>query len=434
MDNNTTFEQHLDCTLPYEIPQHYWIWYNDYSWWMEGFGSLLVGSIGILLNITTVAVLLGSFLGASFFNWLLVSLALFDSLFLLSGILEAFRNHISQTSFSHHYLFVNFLYPFRSVVMCCSLYMTVILALERYNALARPTAHQHSAIGMRKTTCDFYFQMHWPRLLKYVCPVILLSTIFYIPKYMELYLMKDDRCDTSVNSTIECSEYVVSLTTLRKSDDYVRWYLNVTNLVITTIIPLISLTYLNFNVYLKFKQYIIRQPSTTRRQQPNLDNGMVISNVQERFRKRERDVVQQTMILFVIVILFGLSHVLRIVLNIEEMRSLGEEREALEKGCEWLKFWTIVVAPISHLLLQINSGINFFIYCFFNKAFRNVLISKLCLVFNITKCKRQNQDQTKMETHGLTENIKPKIMITTNAHISHPGIELEDLKPDANTV
>ena len=400
-ENVTLEEQNFGCTLPYEIPAEQWVWYNGYAWWMEGFGSIFIGSIGIFLNITTVGVLLGSFLGASFFNWLLVCLSVFDSLFLLNGILEAFRNHIGKASYHHHYVFVNFLYPFRSVVMFCSMYMTVILALERYNALARPTSHQASSMVNRRFTVFAYFKMHWLRLLKYVGPVILLSTLFYSPKYMELYLKKDKRCNTTIVN-FNCSEYMVGLTDLRKSSDYVLWYLNVTNLIVTTVIPLVALAYLNFNVYLKFKQYIHRQPSHRhgpRNPRPNLNHSTTNpttnnhsnnnNNVQERFRKREKDVIQQTMILFVIVILFVLSHVLRIILNIEEMKSLREEREALDKGCEWLKFWTIIVAPISHLLLQINSGINFFIYCFFNQSFRDVLLSKLCVLFNLNNCKRR---------------------------------------------
>jgi len=413
MENSTLDEPNFGCTLPYDIPGEQWIWYNGYAWWMEGFGSLFVGFIGIFLNITTVGVLLGSFLGASFFNWLLVCLSVFDSLFLLNGILEAFRNHIGIASYQHHYIFVNFLYPFRSVVMFCSMYMTVILALERYNALARPTNHQSSTRGNRRFTVWSYFKMHWLRLLKYVGPVILLSTLFYSPKYMELYLKKDVRCNTTV-ANFNCSEYMVGLTDLRKSSDYVLWYLNVTNLIVTTVIPLVALAYLNFNVYLKFKQYIHRQPShrhTTRPTQnqqghptttptPN-NHHHKNNNVQERFRKREKDVIQQTMILFVIVILFVLSHVLRIILNIEEMKSLREEREALDQGCEWLKFWTIIVAPISHLLLQINSSINFFIYCFYNQSFRDVLLHKLGLVFNVSDWKQRWDD-----------NIAPKVVAT----------------------
>ena len=411
MAGNVTAGDFLPCTLPYEITSEQWSWYKEYSWWMEGFGSILIGSIGILLNITTIVVLLGTFLGASFFNWLLVFLALFDSMFLLNGILEAFRNHIGHAPYYHHYIFVIFLYPFRSVVLFCSMYMTVILALERYNALARPISHQMPMIGgNRKPTLISHFKMHWLRLIKYVGPIILFSTLFYAPKYMELYLEKNEECDTAM-ANYNCSEYVVRITELRKSNDYVMWYLNVTNLIVTTVIPLIALAFLNFNVYRKFKQYIYRQPSSNRR--PALQ---VFNNVQEKSRKRERDVVQQTMILFVIVILFVLSHVIRVVLNIDELKSLGEERNALERGCNWMKFWTIIVAPISHTLLQINSGINFFIYCLFNPAFREVLLSKLCSVFNACKCRQTINQSIKDQEKPFHENYSRGTVFTKDGN------------------
>ena len=84
MEVNTTIVSNIGCILPHVINEEQWMWYNDYSWWVEGFGSVLIGIIGIVLNLISSAVLLGSSLGGYFFNWLLVCLAVFDSLFLLS--------------------------------------------------------------------------------------------------------------------------------------------------------------------------------------------------------------------------------------------------------------------------------------------------------------------------------------------------------------
>ena len=99
--------------------------------------------------------------------------------------------------------------------------------------------------------------------------------------------------------------------------------------------------------------------------------------------------VQKTRILFSIVISFGLFHVLRVILNIEEFVTLDDQRRAKDMGCEWLQYWTIIAAPISHVLLQINSSINFFIYCFFNKSFRYELISWTSLFMNAFRTKKQ---------------------------------------------
>ena len=371
--------QDVSCTLPRNISDAQWEYYEQFAWWCEGFGLVLVGSTGIILNTIAIAILLGTELAAQFFNWLLVCLSLFDITFLLSCVLESFRIYLGSTT-THTYLFVKFLFPFRSVVLCCSTYMTVLFALERYNAFAasrtatRQVKSVHRNMGeQQRSLCD-NFKVHRRRLLKYVGPVEALSALFYIPKFMELRLVETEKCFQNA-TTVHCvSAYEIELSDLRNDNHYVLWYLNVTNLLVTAVVPLVSLAYLNFNVYLKFQQYVLRQPSTTARNPAN--------QIQERLRQRENNMLQQTMVLFVIVIMFGLSHVLRIVLNIEEFISLDESNAAEKKNCEWLKYWTIIVAPISHLLLATNSSINFFIYCWFNFSFRQVLLAKTlcCLV------------------------------------------------------
>ena len=390
MVNNTSFVTNVPCTLPHDISSDQWNWYNDYAWWMEGFGSILVSSIGVLLNITSMVVLLSSTLSDSLFNWLLVCLALFDSLFLVTGILEAFRMHIGgKASIYHFYAFAHFLYPFRSVVMGCSIYMTITLALERYNALTNPASQFHANakkslnLGTRKNYFFTNFQRHRIGILKKVLPIIVFSTIYYIPKYMELRIFTNDNCNATATN---CSlEYAIHLTDIRKSDQYVLWYLNVANLIFTTIIPLISLIYLNFNVYRKRNQYIQRQPSSNCQRHNTQPQETEVHAI----RDRDKEMVNQTMILFTIVIIFGLSHALRILLNIEDLRSLEEKREALKKGCGWIRFWTIIVSPISYLLLQVNSSVNFFVYCFFNPSFRDTLIAK----FKTTWVKKESDSE-----------------------------------------
>ena len=103
--NETIVDENGSCVLPVPITLNQWDFYDNFSWWLEGFASILIGSMGIIFNLTTINVLLGSDLAASFFNWLLVCLAVFDNLFLLTGILDAFRNHIGSSSL-HNYVFV----------------------------------------------------------------------------------------------------------------------------------------------------------------------------------------------------------------------------------------------------------------------------------------------------------------------------------------
>ena len=103
--NGTTNDQNGSCILPLPIADEQWKLYETISWWFEGCGSIIIGLMGIIFNLTTINVLFGSDLASSFFNWLLVCLAIFDNLFLLTGILEAFRNQIGSSSL-HNQVFV----------------------------------------------------------------------------------------------------------------------------------------------------------------------------------------------------------------------------------------------------------------------------------------------------------------------------------------
>ena len=417
MDTNQTIANVSSfCVLPQEITDYQWAFYRDFLWWLEGFGSVVIGFVGIFFNLITILVLLGSELAASFFNWLLVSLAVFDVLILLNGILEAFRNHIGSSNV-HDYIFVTFLYPFRSVVMCCSIYTTVMLALERYNALARPTSGQGHRLGNYPQSLKQYFNVHFRRLFKYIGPIIILSVFFNIPKRLELEGSYQSRCnDTSnkhfndtlateifqerTNNSNECSkyEYGIALTGLRSNNYYNLWYQNISNLLVTAVIPLISLTYLNVNIYLKFKQYLERQPRAT----TTSSNVPTASHIQKKFKQREKDMIQQTMILFSVVILFGLFHILRIILNVEEFSSLDNRKNAKQQGCEWLQYWTIIASPVSSLLLQLNSSFNFIIYCFFNKPFREKLITLITAVTKLLKFRCCGNIEQESSTEQLT--------------------------------
>lgn len=421
MDTNQTENQTSlrtgFCILPYDISEDQWAFYYGFLWWVEGFGSVLIGSIGILLNLITIWVLLGSELAASFFNWLLIGLATFDVLFLLNGILEAFRNHLGSGNF-HVYLFVMFLYPFRSFVMCCSIYTTVLLALERYNALVRPISHQRMRHG--KQSVGQYLKQHWTRLLKYIGPIMILAAVFCVPKKLELKLVNKESCEFnqySPNKTNRCTvNYEIALTGLRSDNAYNLWYLNITNLFITAIIPLISLAYLNVNIYLKFRQYLQRQPTLAKEgRRAMVQNGMN----EQKAKKREKDMIQQTMILFSVVVLFGLFHILRIVLNIEEFASLEKRKRVKEQkdGCEWLQYWTIIASPISHLLLQLNSSLNFVIYCYFNKSFRDVVILWINAALTYMKLKRAQRNDMNLNEQSF-HMIRTKHATLTTAAVT----------------
>ena len=351
-----------ECILPKCITKEQFEFHSNYVWWMDGVGSLMISSIGILFNLTTIVVVLGTELAANFFNWLLVFLAIFDNFFLLNRIFESFRNHFISTEF-HNYVFVSFLYYFQAVTMCCSEYMKILLAFERYNALATPLEFQRTN-AWHNVTLREYFSLHKVRLMKYFIPVIVFISIFYIPKTMELQLEMN-----------QSNQSVIYGTDLRSNDAYISWYLNFANILVTVVVPLTTVVYLNINIALLLKRHVDTRPqsrvgSTTARQETQS------TTAPNEVTRRERNMVQQTLMLFAIVILYLICHTPRTILNIEEFVTLNDVKMAKECNCAWLHYWTIIVVPISHILLQVNSGTNLFIYCLFNSLFRKALRHK----------------------------------------------------------
>ena len=419
------------CVLPHDISENQWNFYYSFQWWLEGFLAIFFGCVGIFLNSVTIWILLAGELAASFFNWLLVCLAVFDSFFLLNGALEAFRNHVGSTAI-HNYIFVVFLYPFRSIVMCCSIYTTVMLALERYNAMIKPISNL-VPLGNRssgKQSLKGYFFIHWKRLLKYIGPIILLSTAFYIPKRLELGLETHAWClkinETEViNEELVChTSYEIIVKELRTNPHYNFWYINVANILVTAVIPLISLSYLNINIYLKFKEFLSRRPTS----KDVRSNGITTLNIsqEEKIKQQEKDMIQQTLVLFSIVILFCLFHVIRIALNVEEFTTLNDRKLAKENNCEWLQYWTLISSNISHVLLQINSSFNFVIYCYFNKWFRKELLQRMDKFFNIFKTQQTSSSRDNVQP---TCNTKGTIIQPTHATAKldeNEGMELEE--------
>ena len=91
-------------------------------------------------------------------------------------------------------------------------------------------------------------------------------------------------------------------------------------------------------------------------------------------------VVGLQIVLFAIVVLFVLCHSLRIILNIEEVANRARNTDKKDSlGCSPLRFWAVVLIPISSLLIQVNASANFFIYCFCDTAFKQVLTSKMSI-------------------------------------------------------
>ena len=356
MNHSTNDSQNMGCGITEDQIRFYAI----YSWWLDGIGTIFFSSFGLLFNTIAIFILCNKRMKESFFNRLLVCLAIADNLFLANCIASAYVMQLGSSSGSHLFIFINILYPARNVLMCSAIYMTVGLACERYISIAKPYLQR---IRQGENTCQ--------RLVCYVVPVISFSIVFYIPKFFDLRLIEESlKCSkTPSNDTVmeNCStEFSIFPTDIRINNDYILWYINIANLVVTSVVPGVLLTFFNYNIHY----------CTIKRRERRA------SMISEAFlSKKEKDKkayeTRQTVVLFAIVLMFVVCHLLRIILNLEEIVNFQFNEPQWKKGCPATAFWEMVTIPISGLLLQFNSSLHFFIYCIYDNVFTDVLISQV---------------------------------------------------------
>ena len=245
--NNVTEGKNLSCKMSESETK----FYEVFSWWLAGVCTVTVASFGLILNFIAIYILCKQRMRESFFNRLLICLTIVDSLFLANGIYVAttmqFLDNLSSYD-SHLILFTNFVYPARNVFMCSAIYMTVGLAYERYTSIVKPFLQRDRQSADK---CN--------RLLWYVIPVITFSIIFYIPKFFDLQLAENILCrnlkQTKETTKPNCStKFTVIPTDIRINEDYILWYINIANLIVTVIIPGVLLTFFNYNIHVACKE------------------------------------------------------------------------------------------------------------------------------------------------------------------------------------
>ena len=385
MDNdNLTIQENFTCGR-WNLTQDEYEFQKLHGWWVQGLASVTVGLFGMIVNMMTMVTLAKEEMKQLFFNKLLICLTIFDILFLINNLYESFRLHMigipDYCTLPGHVLIV--LLPFRRMLMCCSIYMTLVLTIERYLAVAKPISQRNRSIGSSESK----------RVLKYISPVILVSLAYCAPllfafRIQSFPLSSYHNTSGSVlfhnstipedsnseDSTIQC----LVPTDMRISKGYILWYTNVANFVVTGAVPFLSLVFFNCKIYLIIQSTKVPFVKVNLKDQQNLE----IQPQTSRMIRQKSEELRQMLVLFGIVIVFFLCHILRIVLNIEEILTYEDLTQTYEKAtklglyCTGVQFWTMITADVSHLLLQINSSTNFFIYCCFSKQFKVALKAK----------------------------------------------------------
>ena len=70
-----------------------------------------------------------------------------DSCFLITSFLDCFRKGFNMITYVHYMMFPYFLFPFMSIAVTGSIFMTVAIAFERYWAVHYPIDYSQVSFG-----------------------------------------------------------------------------------------------------------------------------------------------------------------------------------------------------------------------------------------------------------------------------------------------
>ena len=354
--------------------------YIQFSYWFEYVLQYMIGVLGIVSNTIAIPILCSREM-KNIFNCLLTSLAVFDNLLIMCQMSEARRKMTNSYMYlkdgyneAHEHAFVFFLYQFHSFVLCSSMYITISLAIERYRAVCNPVEYHINTQGTNP----------WKKMIiSYVLPVVLLSSLFSIPKSFEVKMgayTQNIYQNNTLTGTRNISIAVPS--DLRKNKIYVIAWVNVAKLIVHGIIPFVSLTFLNYRIY----RGMIGRKSFDGSQRSQMQRSIIVENKNQNTKEEENSVFQrktkekkQARVLFIIIFMHLICHIPRFLINLHEFFILDFLRETLapvkdgKKICTSFPIWALAVTSISQCLLTLNSSSNFYIYCFTSLTFRNVL-------------------------------------------------------------
>ena len=375
--------------------------------YLEVEGRLVICFLGLFFNALGIILLFDRRLMNELFNRLLLCLVLIDSVYLLNVVAEIWILWLGRDDDLSSYQFyltrvLHFFIvkPVRGITKLSIIYLTVILALQRYISITKPLDIMMRDRQIKKPT--------WTRTFKFTLPVILLSIVYMIPGFFEISVQRINIEDigictdsnhtvTIVNDSFTNISTCIVASDLRLSETYEFAYRCVGDLIITGIIPLMMLIYFNFYIYQGMRRFMKRR--WERR------NGE--RDIEQKAEIRNQ--LNQTIILFAIVLIFILSNTLRISMNISAWISHNTTKSELAKKCTYqFPYWYMISSKISKTLMVVNSSVNFFIYCAFNNSFRRVInehIDKIfqgCLSQNCcnqrSRQRRQNNSDNELET------------------------------------
>ena len=286
---------------------------------LDTYATSGIAFIGIFVNILGCCQLLNRSERKKMFSLMLVSMLLFDILYLMCKLIRSLE-HFIPVPHEDLWLYYTIADTLGRFSLTGSILMMVAIGHVRYDVIRAPL-HQRILLSSNNKRIQL--------LLKYLIPTVIVSLTSTSPLILEIYGPSD----------------------LRLNPLYCFFVLGIWNFVLLGMFPCVSLIYFAYEIILY----------TTKRRLENRQASYAVRNINEASEKVTKS-------LLVIIVVFVLLQSPRIVGSVAEYYVLtmpNRDEKALEFGFG-IPMWLRILGSIKELCTALNACLNIIIYRYLN--------------------------------------------------------------------
>ncbi|XP_076387492.1 G-protein coupled receptor dmsr-1 [Megachile rotundata] len=379
--NFNTSSSHYVCNLS--------SFHSHYSQ-LHGWISLFVCIFGSIANILNILVLTRREMRSPT-NIILTGLAVADLLVMIDYIPYAFHLYLYRRSrrdtFTYGWtIFVLFHSNFAQVCHTISICLTLILAVWRYVAVARPQQNREWCSYRRTIFAIFIAYVFCPVLCVplYITTEVKEQVEILDSNGMSVSNRNQSLIDSPLENTTNVTLYFVRLSETAKNHDILKelnfWIYSV----VIKLFPCVVLTIVSLKLLQVLLEAKRRRRKLTNIQEENSERKKSCRRVE-----KERQTDRTTMMLLAVLLLFLLTELPQGILGLFSV--------LLGPGFFWTCY--LMLGDVIDMLTLVNSAINFILYCTMSRQFRKTFNELFCKSW---KLPRSTRKQIFIENNGNT--------------------------------